>query len=85
MACSAAVRPPGSTPTASSGRPAAQGAERAEQRADQAVAGEERGALAVGHPVRQQRLLERQEQADIAGGRVERADEADDERAARRR
>ena len=59
--------------------PGAQGADGAGERADEAVAGEERGAVAVGDGVREPRLLQRQEEADIAGGGVERADEGDQE------
>ncbi len=74
--------PARATPCSSSGRPAASDpASAADQRADQAV---EREDVAVRLPVGcealgERRVLERQEQADIAGRRVERADEADDD------
>ena len=62
-----------------SGTPAHSAPTAATQRADQAVAGEQRGALAGRAPVAgQQRLLGRQEHADVAGRRVHRADEADE-------
>src|SRR3712207_7441437 len=41
--------------------------------------GAQRGAVAIGDGAREPRLLQGQEEADVAGGRVERADEGDQE------
>ncbi len=54
-------------------------AERADQRPDQAVAGEQRGARTRARHAGEQRLLERGKYADIAGRGIERADEGDDQ------
>ena len=54
--------------TAAASAPAAPG-----QRADQAVAREEPGALRIGHRARQHRVLERHEDADAAARRIDRA------------
>ena len=47
------------------------------QRADQAVAGKDRGAVAVGGLFGQQRMLQRNQHAEIAAGRIDAADEGD--------
>ena len=52
---------------------------RGHQRADETVAGEERRPLPVADRLRQERLLGWQEDADVAGGGVEGADEGDDQ------
>ena len=49
------------------------------QRADQAVAGEHGRALPIRDDAGQHRLLQRQEDADVAARRVERADDRDDQ------
>ena len=71
----------GATPqlAASSGSGREQGARRAQERAHEAVAGEERGAIVAGDAACEQRMLERQKDAHVARGRIERADEGDDE------
>jgi hypothetical protein len=61
------------------GQGGAEGAHGGRDRADEAVAGEERCAIAVAHHAGELRLLERQEDADVSRGRVERAEEGDDE------
>ena len=61
------------------GHAGAQRADGGDERADQRVAGEQRGAHLVRPGPGQQRLLGRQEHADVAGRRVHRADEGDDD------
>ena len=47
--------------------------------ADEAVAGEDRRARLVRGQLREQRVLERQEDADVAARGIERADEGDEQ------
>ena len=51
--------------------------EGAEEGADEAVAGEHRRALLVGDDMGNHRMFERQEEAHVAAGRVQRADKRD--------
>ena len=61
------------------GQTRGQRAGRRHQRANETVAREERRPLPVADRLRQERLLGRQEDADVAGGGVEGADEGDDQ------
>src|SRR5258708_20908708 len=62
-----------------SGQACGEGSGRADERADQAVTREERGALVIRTGMRNKRMFERQKQADIARGRIEGTDEADED------
>ena len=51
----------------------------ARERADQAVAGEGARAVAIGDALRQHGVLERHQHAEIAGRRIDRAEESDEQ------
>ena len=50
--------------------------DRGTERAYQTVTGEDRGPVTIRRQMRDQRMFERQEDADIAAGRIDRADES---------
>ena len=82
---SAASRRDAGVLASQSGTAAASAPKAAHERAEQAVAGEQRGARVALRRLGQARMLQRQEHADVARTRIERADEGDEQQRPERR